>query len=88
VTPAKLKRFDKLFQRHERHQMQEVWTKATGPRSKFAKELALMKTAAEDEADGAGIMSDDKRLRFEIRLSNTEIEANTWSLADTERITS
>ena len=47
-----------------------------------------MKTAAEDEADGAGIMSDDKRLRFEIRLSNTEIEANTWSLADTERITS
>jgi len=48
VTPAKCKLFNKLFQSPERRQLQEVGTKATGPRSKFAPELAVMKTAAED----------------------------------------
>jgi hypothetical protein len=42
MTPAKCKLFDKLYQRHERPLLQEVGTKATGPRSKFSKELALM----------------------------------------------
>ena len=50
VTPAKRKLFDKLFQGHERQLLQDVGTKATGPRSNFAKQLALKKTAAEDEA--------------------------------------
>jgi len=54
---AKRKLFDKLFQRHERQLLQEVGTKATGPRSNFAKELALKKTAAEDEAYGAANMT-------------------------------
>jgi len=83
VTTAKRKLFDKLFQCHERQILQEVRTKATGPRSIFAKQLALMKTAAEDEAYGAGNMSADMRLQFQIRLSDPGAEATTWCLADT-----
>jgi len=37
VTPAKHKLFNKLFQHHKRRQLQEVGTKATGPRSIFTK---------------------------------------------------
>jgi len=87
VTPAKHKLFDKLFQHHERQLLQEVGTKGTGPRGKFAKQLALMKTAAEDEVYGAANMTTDKRLQFQIRLSNAETDATTWSLADTECVT-
>ena len=60
VTPAKCKLFTKLFQRHKRQLLQEVMTRATGPRSKFAKEHALMKTADQDEAYGAANMTADK----------------------------
>jgi len=88
VTPAKRKLFNKVFQRHERQRLQEVGTKATGPRSKFAKELALMKTAADDEAYRAANMTADKPLPFQVRLSDAETEATTWSLADTKRVTS
>jgi hypothetical protein len=87
VTPAKRKLFDKLFKRHERQLLQEIGTKATGPRSKFAKDIALMKVAAEDEAYGAANVTADKRLQFQIRLSDAETEVTTWSLADMERVT-
>jgi len=87
VTPAKRKLFDKLFERHERQLLQDVGTKATSPRSKFAKDLSLMKAAAEDEAYGAANMTADKRLQFQILLSDAETDATTWSLADTERVT-
>ena len=87
VTPAKCKLFDKLFKRRERQLLQEVGTKVTSPRSKFAKDLALMKAAAEDEAYGAANMTADKRLHFQIRLSDAETEATTWNLAATERVT-
>jgi hypothetical protein len=86
ATPAKQKLFDKLFQRHERQLLQEVGTKATSPRSNFARELALKKTTAVDKAYGAANMTADKRLQFRLRLSNAETEATTWSLADTERV--
>ena len=46
-----------------------------------------MKAAAEDEAYGAANITADKRLQFQIRLSNAETAATTWSLADTERVT-
>jgi len=49
MIPVKPKLFDKLFQHHERQLLQEVGTKATGPRSIFAKKLAQMKTAAEED---------------------------------------
>jgi len=87
MTPAKRKLFDKLFERHEWQLLQAVGTKATGPRSKFATDLTLMKSAAEDKAYGAANMTTDKRLQFQIRLSNAEIEVTTWSLADTEWVT-
>jgi len=87
VTPAKRKLFDKLFERHERQLLQEVGTKATGPRSKFAKDLPLKKTAAEEEAYGAANITTDEQLLFRLRLSDAETEAITWSLADTERVT-
>jgi len=50
VTPAERKLFDKLFQHHERQLLQEVRTKAIGPRSIFAKKLAQRETAAEEGA--------------------------------------
>ena len=46
-----------------------------------------MKAAAEDEAYGAANMTADKRLQFQIRLSDAETGATTWSLADMERVT-
>jgi hypothetical protein len=67
--------------------LQEVGTKATSPRSNFAKELALKKTAAEDEAYGAANMTADKQLQFRLRLSDAETDATTWNLADTEHVT-
>jgi len=77
VTPAKHKLFDKLFQHHKRQLLQEVGTKATSPRSIFAKQLAVLKTAAENEASGAANMSADKPLQFQIHLSDAETEATT-----------
>jgi len=87
VTPGKCKLFNTLFQRHEWPLLQEVETRATSPRSKFANTLATMKTGAEDEAYGAGNITAAKRLQCQIRLSNAEREAITWSLANTERVT-
>jgi hypothetical protein len=87
VTPAKCKLFDRLFQCHERTLLQEVGTKTTSPRSKFAKELALKKIATEDKAYEAANIAADLGLQFQIHLSNAETEATTWSLADTERVT-
>jgi thiaminase len=87
LTPAQRMLFDKLFQCHERQLLHEVGTKATGPRSKFAKELGLKKTASKDEAYRAANMTPNKQLQFHIRLSDAETEATTWSLADTERVT-
>jgi len=87
VTPAKRKHFDKLFECHERQLLQEVGTKATSPRNKFGKDLALMKAAADDEAYGAANRTTDKQLQFQIRISDAETEATPWSLADTERVT-
>jgi len=86
VTPAKRKHFNKLFQHHERQLLQEVGTKATGPRSIIAKKLAVMKTAAGEEAYGAVNMTADKRVQFQVCLSDAEIEATTWSIADTDRV--
>jgi len=50
VACAIHKLFNKYFQHHEWQLLQEVGTKLTSPRSIFAKQLALMKTTAEDEA--------------------------------------
>jgi len=50
VPHVKRKLFDKLFQHHEQKLLQEVGNKATSTKSIFAKELALVETAAEDEA--------------------------------------
>jgi len=87
VTPAKRKLFDKLFKRHEPQLLQEVGTEALAPRSKLAEDLALMKAATEDEAYGAANMTADKQLQFQIRLSDAEAEATTWSFANTEQVT-
>jgi len=86
VTPAKCKLFDKLFKHHEQQLLQEVRTKATGPRSIFAKEHAQKMTTAEEEAYGAVNMTADKRVQFQVCLSDAEIDATTWSIADTDRV--
>jgi len=64
VTPAKCKFFDKLFDRQGRQLLQDVGTKATGPRSKLAKDLAQKKPATADQAYGVGNMTANKRLHF------------------------
>jgi len=84
LMPANGKLFDKLFQRHERHLLQDVGTKATGSRSHYGKKLTLMKTAAEDKAYWAANITAIKRLQFQIDLSDAGIDVTTWSLADTE----
>ena len=86
VTPAKRKLFDKLFQHYEQQLLQEVGTKATGPRSILAKKLVRMKTAGEEEAYGAVNMTADKRVHFQVYLSDAGIEATTRSIADMDRI--
>jgi hypothetical protein len=46
-----------------------------------------MKAPAEDVAYGVANTTGDKRLQFQIRLSDAETEATTWSWADTEWVT-
>jgi len=86
VTPVKSKLFDELFQHHKRQLLQEIGTKATGPRSTFAKKLAQMKTAAEEEVHGAANKTADKRVEFQVRLSHADTGATTLIIADTDRI--
>ena len=87
VTPAKRKIFDKFFQHHVRYLLQEVETKAIGPRSILAKQLAQMKTAVADEAYRLANITGHKQLQFQNFLSDAVTEAMTWSLADMERVT-
>jgi hypothetical protein len=47
VTPAKCKNFDKIFQFLEQQQLEDVRSKATGPRNIFSQGFAQMKTAAD-----------------------------------------
>jgi len=86
VSPAKCKLFDELFRHHEQQLLQEVGTKATSLRSIFAKKLGQMKTAANEGAYGAVHMTTDKHVQFQVYLSVSEIEATTWSVADTDRV--
>ena len=67
--------------------MQDDETNATGPRTIFTKQLALMKTAAEVEAHRVANMTANKWLQFQNRLSAAETEATTRCLADMEGIT-
>jgi hypothetical protein len=87
VTPAKCKLFDRLFQRRDQQLLQEVGTKATGPRSKLVKELGLKIFAAEDEDYGAASLTTEQCLQFRLQLSHAEAEDTTWSLADTVGVT-
>jgi hypothetical protein len=85
-TPSKRKLFGKSIQHHERQLLQEVGTKATGPRRIFAKTLTHMKNAAEEEAYRAVNMIADKSVRLQVCLFDAKIEATTWSIADTDHI--
>jgi len=86
VTPAKLTLFDKVFQHHELQLLQEVGTEVTGPSTILAKTLAQMKSAVKEESYGVVNMTTDKRVQFQVCLSNAEIEATTCSIADTDRV--
>jgi len=58
----------------------------TSPRSIFAKTLAQIKTAPEEEAYRAVNITADKRVQFQVCSSDAEIEATTWSIADMDRV--
>jgi len=64
VTPFERNLFDISFQHHKRQLLQRVGTIATGPRSTFAKKLAQMNSAAEEEVYGAANMTTDKHVNF------------------------
>ena len=66
--------------------MQEVSTKAPGPRSIFAKEHAQRKTAGADENHRVANMTTDKHAQFQVPLSNAETEATTGSITDMDCI--
>jgi hypothetical protein len=87
VTPAKCQVFDKLFQLHVRQLLQDVGTKTTAPRSKFPKELALIKASFEDQADWVATITADKQPQVWVRLSDAGTDAMTWRLADMEPVT-
>jgi hypothetical protein len=74
---VKCKVFDKLFQHYQRQLLQEVGTKATGPRSTFAKKPAQIKTAAKEEVYRAVNMTANKHAEFQVSLSDAETEATT-----------
>jgi len=86
MTPVRSNLFYELIPPHERQLLQDVGMKATSPRSTFAEKLAQMKTAAGDEVYRAGNMTPDKRFEFQVRLSDDETEATTWSISDTDCI--
>jgi len=87
VTPVECSHCNQLVQHHERQWLQEVGTKTSGPRSIFAKNLALLKSAAKGKAYRAANMTTNKPLQYPKHLSDREPEAITWSFADTERVT-
>jgi hypothetical protein len=87
VAPAKHNLFNKLIQSHEQQPLQAVGTKATSPRSIFAKQLALSNAAAKGKSYRVPNMTANKRLQYQIDLSNAEGEATIRSLADTEHVT-
>jgi len=86
VTPDKLNLFDKLFQHHEQQLLQEVGTNATSTGSVFTKQLPLINPDDKDEACGVATSTADKRLQFQIRLSDAGTAATTWRLADMQRV--
>jgi len=67
--------------------LDELSTRATGPRHIFATELALRKPAAEDKAYRAANMTTHKRLQFQNCQSDGETDARCWSLADSQCVT-
>jgi hypothetical protein len=64
----------------------EVGTNATGTRSTFAKKLARINTAMEEEIYGAANLTANKYVEFIVGLSDAKTEATSWSIADTDCI--
>jgi hypothetical protein len=60
LRPTQRKLFDILFHHHQRQLLQDVGIKATGLRSIFVEQLALLHTAAEVESYGAVNMTVNK----------------------------
>lgn len=75
VTPAEHKLFYKFFKHHEHQLLQEVETKAIGPKTIFAKNLAHIKTAADEEVYAVANMTSNKQVEFQVNLFNAETEA-------------
>jgi hypothetical protein len=84
MTLAKCKVFNELLQHNERQLLQEVGTKATSRRSTFAKNIAQMKTTAEEEVYGLVNMTANRRLELQVGLSDAETEAPTLNITDTD----
>jgi hypothetical protein len=64
--------------------LQKVGTRANGRRSEFGNELAMVKTVTKEETYGDANITAHKPLLFQIRLSDTETEATSWSVSDME----
>ena len=88
MTPVNRKVFHKIFQHREPQILQVVRTRATSPRSTFARKLAQMKTTAEEQVYRAVNLTAHKCVECQIHLSDAETEATTCRIADTDRIVS
>jgi len=71
-----------------RQLLQEVGTQAASPRTTFAKNLAEMETAAEEEVRAAVTMTGNKRVEYLVRPSDAVTRASTWNTAYMDRIVS
>lgn len=86
MTPGKCKVSYQCFPYHQRQLLLEFRTKATSPRSAFVKNLAQLKTAAEESFYGVANTVVNKWVECQICLPNAETGAATWSIANSECI--
>jgi hypothetical protein len=78
--------FDEVFQHHEQQLFQEVGNKATGLRSTFPKQIAQINTAGIEAVYRVVNMNADEHVEFQVCLSDTETEAATRTMTETDRV--
>jgi len=86
VTPAHNRYFNEWFQHDEQQPLQDIGTKATGPRSTFAKTYTQWKTAADEGVSRVANTIVYKGVEFQVHLRDAEMETTTWSIADIDHI--
>ena len=82
MTPVTCKIMVELHQNEERQRLHDVGATPTSPRSIFTNHLAQMKTAAAGDDYVVANSTSDNHVQFLDHLSDAEIDATTWSIAN------